>query len=97
MAQGKIRQLRGGGCSFCTASEENVGKRRCRHIPDGGSLNVKKVNGLNFVDISSAINSDKKFSVSEAKKEQKNYFSSLKTALTKKERTTILETMREFY
>jgi hypothetical protein len=42
-----IRELEDGGYSFCSASEENVGKRRCKHIPGSVSFEVQvnKVDG----------------------------------------------------
>jgi hypothetical protein len=98
MAQpGKIRQLQGGGCSLCRASDENVGKRRCRHILDGVTMDVKKVNGMNFVDIKGKMNNeDVKFSAKATEKDVRNYITSLSKGLSKKEKASILDAMREF-
>ena len=35
-----IRPLIDGGCSECSASEENVGKRRCRHVLETANITV---------------------------------------------------------
>lgn len=37
-----IRELKTGGYSPCAAKEENVGKRKCKHIPDSVSFELKK-------------------------------------------------------
>lgn len=36
-----IRELKTGGFSPCAAKEENVGKRRCNHIPSDVSFKLK--------------------------------------------------------
>ena len=92
---GKIRTLEGGGCSLCYASDENVGKRRCKHILDGATMNVRHAKGMNFVDISGRMNdSDTQFSIKATEKDIKNYITILSKGLSKKDKETILDAMR---
>lgn len=36
-----MRPTKDGGVSFCSSSEDNVGKRRCNHIPGDVKFNVE--------------------------------------------------------
>jgi hypothetical protein len=90
-----IRQRKDGGCSICYASDENVGKRRCCHVLDGATMNVRHVKGMNFVDISGKMDdNDAQFSIKASENDIKDYISSLSKGLSKKQKDKILETMR---
>ncbi len=92
---GKIRALEGGGCSLCYASDDNVGKRRCKHILNGATMAVRHEKGMNFVDISGKMDdSDTQFSIKATEKDIKNYITSLSNGLSKKDKETILDAMR---
>lgn len=90
-----IRPLRDGGCSICRASEENVGKRKCRHILSEAVMTVEKENGTNFVDIEGMNEgSSEKFSIKATETEIKNYISTLSRALTEEQKKEILAQLR---
>ena len=92
---GKIRTLEGGGCSLCYASDENVGKRRCKHILDGATMDVRHVKGMNFVDISGRMNdSDTQISIKATDKDIKKYITNLSKGLSKKDHAAITDAMR---
>lgn len=90
-----IRPLRDGGCSICRASEENVGKRKCRHILSEAVMTVEKENGTNFVDIEGMNEGgSEKFSIKATEAEIKNYISTLSSALTEEQKKEILAQLR---
>lgn len=54
-----MRPTKDGGVSYCSSSEENVGKRRCNHVPGDVKFNVevnKLSHGLTEVVISDEYN-----------------------------------------
>lgn len=94
---GTIRRRKDGGCSICYASDENVGKRRCCHILDDASIQVRSDKGVKFIDISGNIDNDDSnttISIKASQAKIKSYISSLSEGLTKKEKNSILEALR---
>lgn len=60
MSSRVMRPTKDGGVSFCSASEENVGKRRCNHVGGDVKFNVEVNNisrGMTEVVISDEYNS----------------------------------------
>jgi len=93
--QGVIRTLADGGCSVCYASEENVGKRRCRHVLDSAELKVEKEKGSMFVNIDAEIDGkEEKFSIKAEEAKIKDFISNLSNGLSKKQKEKILEDLR---
>jgi hypothetical protein len=93
--QGVIRTLADGGCSVCYASEENVGKRRCRHVLDSAELKVEKEKGSMFVNIDAEIDGkEEKFSIKAEEDKIKDFISNLSNGLSKKQKEKILEDLR---
>lgn len=92
-----IRPLIDGGCSECSASDENVGKRRCRHVLETANITVVEKNDrMNWIDIEGIIDGkDSSFSIEASDKEIKNYIKELSTSLTKKEKKAILEVLSD--
>lgn len=93
---GVIRTRKDGGCSICYASEDNVGKKRCCHVLDNASINVRKEKGgSKFIDISGQVDDEETtISIKASEKKIKNYISSLSGGLSKKERESLLEELR---
>ena len=90
MRRGIIRPLIDGGCSECFASDENVGKRRCRHIlQTGNPIIVNKSEKMNWIDIEGKENQ-----TPTSEKDVKEYFSKISTTLSKKEQEEILSELR---
>ena len=90
MRRGVIRPLIDGGCSECYASDENVGKRRCRHVLTTSSpIIVEKSEKMNWINLDGKENS---FSTNE--KDIKDYMSNISTTLSKKDQETILSELR---
>lgn len=87
-----MRTKKDGGCSLCNASDENVGKRRCCHVLDNASIEVRKERGTNFIDIS---DKDTTVSVKANQAKIKSFISSLSSGLNEKERNDILAVLRE--
>lgn len=91
-----MRTNKNGGCSLCNASDANVGKRRCCHVLDNASIEVRHERGMNYIDITGKVNdNDTGFSIKADKKEIKSYISSLSSGLSKKEQEDILSVLRE--
>lgn len=91
-----IRTNRDGGCSLCNASDENVGKRRCRHILDNASIAVRHEKGINIIDISGDEGGkETTFSMKANETKIKNYITSLSDGLTKEEKAEILSILRD--
>ena len=62
MAKGIIRPCKGGGCSECNASDQNVGKRRCNHVLDNAKMVVvEREKGVKFIDISGQVDAPSLF------------------------------------
>ena len=95
--KGVVRPLQGGGSSVCYSSEENVGKRRCRHIlSDATTINVRKEKSTKFIDISGTDGDDETIvSIKTNETNIKKYISSLSGGLSKKERANILEALKD--
>lgn len=94
--QGVIRTRKDGGCSICYASDENVGKKRCCHVLDNASINVRKERGAKFIDISGQVDDeDTTISIKASEKKIKNYISSLSKGLSKKEKSELLDILRD--
>ena len=90
-----VRTKKGGGCSLCNASDENVGKRKCCHILDNASIEVKRENGVNFIDVSGTDgNEETTFSIKASETKIRNYIKSLSEGLTKEEKEEILAILR---
>ena len=91
-----MRTCKNGGCSLCNATDENVGKRRCNHILDNASINVRKEKGTNFVDISGQIEGENSaVSIKANETKIKSFITSLSSGLNKKEQESILSILRE--
>lgn len=91
-----MRTCKNGGCSLCNATDENVGKRRCNHILDNASINVRKEKGTNFVDISGQIEGENSaVSIKANETKIKSFITSLSSGLSKKEQESILSILRE--
>ena len=88
-----IRPLIDGGCSECSASEENVGKRRCRHVLETANITVvEKSDNMSWIDIDGRIEGeDSTFSIKASTKEIQDYIKELSTTLTTKEKKEILD------
>ena len=95
MATGVLRTRKDGGCSICTASPENVGKRKCCHILDNAEMKVKKAGSINYIDISGQVDGkDANFNIEASTEKIKDYISNLSKGLMKKEKTNILAALR---
>jgi hypothetical protein len=94
---GVIRPLIGGGCSICRAAEENIGKRKCKHILDNASIiYVEKDKGTNFINIEGRVDGkNASFSVEASDKKIKEYIINLSSGLSKKEKATILAVLQD--
>lgn len=91
-----MRTCKNGGCSLCNATDENVGKRRCNHILDNASINVRKEKGTNFVDISGQIEGENSaVSIKANETKIRSFITSLSSGLSKKEQESILSILRE--
>lgn len=96
MAGGIIRPLKGGGCSECKSSDQNVGKRRCHHVLDNAKMVVvQREKGVKFIDISGQVDGkESSFTIKAADNDIKNYISNLSSGLSKKERADILAVLQ---
>ena len=93
---GVIRTKKDGGCSICNASEENVGKRKCCHVLDNASIQVRREKGVNLIDISGSVDGEEtSFSMKANEAKIKNYIASLSDGLTKEEKAEILAIVRD--
>lgn len=94
--QGVVRPLKGGGCSICKASPENVGKRRCKHVLDNAAMSVvKHRDGVTTIDISGQVDGkNAAFSVKASEAEVRGYIQNLSKGLTPKEKQGILSALR---
>lgn len=88
-----MRTCKGGGCSLCNATDANVGKRRCNHVLDNESIEVRQEKRTNFVDISGRITGENQTLIVKAK--IKSFISSLSNGLSKKEQEDVLSALRE--
>ena len=94
--QGVLRPRKDGcGCSLCTASEENVGKRRCVHTLNGVSMTVHRDGNTNFVNIDGTIDdNDVSLSIKATQKKVKEYITNLSNGLSKKDKENVLNALR---
>lgn len=93
-----MRTRKDGGCSLCNAQEKNVGKRRCCHILDNAAMEVRREDGINYIDITGKFDNDDKdvaISVKASEGKIKTFISSLSNGLSKKEQKDILAILRE--
>lgn len=91
-----MRTRKDGGCSLCNASDENVGKRRCCHVLDNASIQVRHEKGMNYIDISGKFNENEtEFSIKANQDKIKNFISNLSSGLSKKDQEGILSVLRE--
>lgn len=91
-----IRTRKDGGCSLCNASESNVGKRKCCHVLDGATFQVRREKGINIVDISGSVDGEEtSFSMKASENKIKNYIASLSDGLTKEEKAEILAIIKD--
>lgn len=91
-----LRTKKDGGCSLCNASDENVGKKRCCHVLDNASIEVRKEKGTNFIDISGRVdNSNATFTLKANNAKIKSFISSLSNGLSKEEQEHIISVLRE--
>ena len=91
-----MRTRKDGGCSLCNASDENVGKKRCCHVLDNASMEVRYEKGTNFIDISGTVDNDNvKFSMKANQTKIKSFISTLSNGLSKEEQEGILAVLRE--
>ena len=92
----KMRARSDGGCSICYAKDENVGKRRCRHILDAADLAIRHDKGLNFIDISGQSNNeDISISIKANEAKIKSFITNLSSGLSEKDHQNILSILRE--
>ena len=95
MATPMMRTRKDGGCSICTASEENVGKKNCCHILDNAAISVRHEKGINYIDITGQVDKNRaEFSIKASQAKIKSYITSLSTALSKKDQDEILAALR---
>lgn len=96
-SNGVMRPLKdGGGCTLCRATDQNVGKRRCRHVLDNAALAVRHERGMNYIDISGTVDKqDANFSIKANEEKIKGFISSLSSGLSKKQQESILSVLRE--
>lgn len=93
---GVMRTLKEGGCSLCNATDENVGKKRCRHVLDNAAIKVRKDGSTNFVDITGTVDNESMTMSAKANETKiKDFISSLADGLSEKERNDILSVLRE--
>ena len=92
-----MRPLKDGGCSLCNASDENVGKRRCRHVLDTANIvSVERNDKMNWIDIDGISDGrETNLSIQANDKQIKEYIKTLSSALTKKEKETILALLQD--
>ncbi len=91
-----IRTRKDGGCSLCNASDENVGKKRCCHVLDNASIQVRRERGINYIDITGTVDKDDtNFSIKANEAKIKSFISNLSSGLSKKEQDGILSILRE--
>ena len=93
---GVMRTLKDGGCSLCNATDENVGKKRCHHVLDNASIEVRNDGSTKFVDITGTVdNESMTMSTKASEAKIKDFIASLSSGLSKKERDDILSVLRE--
>lgn len=91
-----MRTRKDGGCSICYASDENVGKRRCCHVLDDASMEVRHERGINYIDLSGKCDEEEiKVSMKANQLKIKKFISSLSEGLSKKEHDDILSALRD--
>lgn len=91
-----MRTRKDGGCSLCNASDENVGKRRCCHVLDNASIQVRREKGMNYIDISGKFDENEtEFSIKASQDKIKSFISNLSSGLSKKDQEGILSVLRE--
>ena len=94
--QGVIRTRKDGGCSICYAEEKNVGKRKCCHILDDASIEIRKEKGTNFIDITGKYGKESVgFSIKANEKKVKEFITELQNSLTEKEQKAIIKELRK--
>lgn len=91
-----MRTRKDGGCSLCNASDENVGKRRCCHVLDNASIQVRHEKGMNYIDITGKFDkNDAEFSIKANQDKVKDFISNLSSCLSKKDQEGILSVLRD--
>ncbi len=92
--RGVLRNLKDGGCSICYASEENVGKKKCKHVNGGNSdVVVQNTSGFKVLDCTQMID-DEKVSMKERKSFISNYFDSIQDLLPPEQKQELLVALR---
>lgn len=91
-----MRTRKDGGCSLCNASDENVGKRRCCHVLDNASIQVRHEKGMNYIDITGKFDkNDAEFSIKANQDKVKDFISNLSSCLSEKDQEGILSVLRD--
>lgn len=91
-----MRTRKDGGCSLCNASDDNVGKRRCCHVLDNASIQVRHEKGMNYIDITGKFDkNDAEFSIKANQDKVKDFISNLSSCLSKKDQEGILSVLRD--
>ncbi len=96
MATAMMRTRKDGGCSLCRASDDNVGKRKCCHVLDSASIQVRQEKGINYIDISGKVDKNKtEFSIKATEDKIKGFMTNLSKGLNKKDQDSILSILRK--
>lgn len=92
---GVMRPLIGGGCSICYASEENVGKKKCRHTLDGLNVKGHNIKGVQVFDISGVLDGKDTvtFKVQPTTDDIRDAIKEFSNGLTKKEKNGIYDVL----
>lgn len=95
MKQGVLRTRKDGGTSICYAPEDKIGHRRCCHIMDNAAIKVQKSGSTNFINISGQVNGkNTSFDIEASEDKIKHYISDLSNGLSKEEKQSILNVIR---
>lgn len=93
--QGVLRTRKDGGTSICYAPEDKIGKRRCCHVMDNAAIKVQKSGSTNFINISGQVNGkNTSFDIEASESKIKDYISDLSNGLSKEEKQSILNVIR---
>jgi len=95
MRQGVLRTRKDGGTSICYAPEDKIGHRRCCHVMDNAAIKVQKAGSTNFINISGQVNGrNTSFDIEASEDKIKHYISDLSNGLSKEEKQSILDVLR---
>lgn len=86
----------GSGVSMCYASEENVGKRRCCHMPGSIPIHIEQEGVTSLIDMEKQFTGNKSTRdfTNVTSDDIKNYVKSIADQLKKQEKADIVEILR---